>query len=145
MADLDRNTITKLRKLVPMLASDHAGEVAATVAAIMRTLESAGACLHDLVALIDKPPRVVEKVVYRDREPEPKTEPARSPVSAAYIIEVGRKLLDAAFLHDRERTFVGNMVGRAELHGDHFTMTAKQLIWFRELEARHREMEAAHA
>lgn len=145
MADLDRNTITKLRKLLPMLASDHAGEVAATVAAIMRTLESGGACLHDLVALIDKPPRVVEKVVSREQEPAAKTEPARSPVSAAYIIDAGRKLLDAAFLHDRERTFVGNMVGRAELHGDHFTMTVKQLIWFRELEARHREMEAAHA
>lgn len=76
MADLDRNTITKLRKLLPMLASDHAGEVVATVAAIMRTLESAGACLHDLVALIDKPPRVVEKVVYREQEPAPKAETA---------------------------------------------------------------------
>ncbi|MEJ1173179.1 hypothetical protein WA845_02940 [Agrobacterium sp. CMT1] len=127
-----------------MLASDHAGEVVATVAAIMRTLESGGACLHDLVALIDKPPRVVERVVYREREPGPQAGPARSPVSAAYIIEAGRKLLDAAFLHDRERTFVGNMVGRAELHGDHFTMTVKQLVWFRELETRHREMEAAH-
>lgn len=145
MADLDRNTITKLRKLLPMLASDHAGEVAATVAAILRTLESAGACLHDLVALIDQPPRVVEKVVYRDREPEPKPEPARSPVSAAYIIKTGRMLLDAAFLHDRERTFVSNMVVRAELSGDQFAMTVKQHIWFRELETRHREMEAAHA
>ncbi len=145
MADLDRNTITKLQKLLPMLASYHAGEVAATVAAIIRTLESAGASLHDLVALIDKSPRVVEKVVYRDREPAPKPEPARSPVSAAYIIETGRNLLDAAFLHDRERAFVENMVARADLSGEHFTMTMRQHLWFRELEIRHREMEAAHA
>lgn len=145
MADLDRNTITKLRKLLPMLGSNHAGEVVATVAAIMRTLESAGACLHDLVALIDQPPRVVEKVVYRDREPAPKAEPARSPVSAAYIIETGRALLKAAFLHDRERAFVENMVARAEIGGEHFTMTMRQHVWFRELEVRHREMEAVHA
>ncbi|QXC50948.1 hypothetical protein KHC17_10455 [Agrobacterium salinitolerans] len=143
MADLDRNTIKKLRKLLPMLASDHAGEVTATVAAIMRTLESAGACLHDLVALIDKPPRIVEKVAYQDRKAAPSTEPARSAVSAAYIIETGRVLLNTAFLQDRERTFVDNMVVRAELAGDQFTITVKQHIWFRELETRHREMEAA--
>jgi hypothetical protein len=40
--------LPRLAKLLPMLASDRPGEVAATAAAINRTLASAGADLHDL-------------------------------------------------------------------------------------------------
>lgn len=42
----------KLQKLIPRLASDHDGEVVATVAAIRRTLEAAGLDLHDLTAAL---------------------------------------------------------------------------------------------
>lgn len=49
----------KLAKLIPMLSSDQPGEVLATVAAIRRTLEGAGANLHDLAAALttSTPPR----------------------------------------------------------------------------------------
>lgn len=40
----------KIAKLIPRLASDHDGEVVATVRAIRRTLESAGLDLHALAA-----------------------------------------------------------------------------------------------
>ncbi|MCO5132450.1 MAG: hypothetical protein M9932_18165 [Xanthobacteraceae bacterium] len=43
----------KLAKLIPRLASDHDGEVVATVRAIRRTLESAGLDLHALAAGLD--------------------------------------------------------------------------------------------
>ncbi len=43
----------KLAKLFPMLSSDKAFEVAATAAAIGRTLQAAGADWHDLSQIID--------------------------------------------------------------------------------------------
>jgi hypothetical protein len=45
---LAKPTLTILGKLIPRLASNHAGEVIAAAAAICRTLQSAGADLHDL-------------------------------------------------------------------------------------------------
>ncbi|EPY00617.1 hypothetical protein [Magnetospirillum fulvum] len=48
----------RLQKLIPRLASDHDGEVLATVAAIRRTLGGANLTLHDLArALAAAPPR----------------------------------------------------------------------------------------
>lgn len=155
MADIDKKTITKLQKLLPMLTSDQPGEVAATVAAILRTLDSSGASVHDLAAALGKP-RVVKKTVYRDRivvkekvvyrDPEP---PAKQPildaVSATDVVQAGRLLIAEAFLREGEADFVRNMVARAERDGDLFSMTPKQRIWFRELSARHRDMGAAHA
>jgi hypothetical protein len=43
---------TKLRLLIPRLASDADGEVVATVAAIRRVLAAEGLDLHDLVAAL---------------------------------------------------------------------------------------------
>lgn len=155
MADIDRTTITKLQKLLPMLTSDQPGEVAATVAAILRTLGSAGASVHDLVAALDKP-RVVkktiyrdrivvkEKIVYRDPEPAPKP-PTAEAITATDVAHAGRTLLADAFLRDAEADFVRNMVSRAERDGELFSMTPKQCIWFRELSVRHRNMGAANA
>jgi len=45
----------KIRKLIPRLASNHDGEVLGTVAAIRRTLESAGCDLHALAAVVNAP------------------------------------------------------------------------------------------
>lgn len=42
----------KIAKLLPRLASNHDGEVIATVRAIRRTLEGAGADLHTLAATV---------------------------------------------------------------------------------------------
>jgi hypothetical protein len=126
MAELDRNTIKRLRKLLPMLTSDQPGEVLATVAAILRALGGKGASIHDLVAALGKPqkPRVIERIVYRDR----------------IVVE------ERIVYRDREeaRDFVCNMLARAECRGDRFLITSRQSIWLRELTVRHREMEAAY-
>ena len=47
----------RLRKLLPRLASNHDGEVAATARAIERTLKSAGHDWHDLADSIGAPDR----------------------------------------------------------------------------------------
>src|SRR6266853_2908868 len=47
----------KLKKLIPMLASDKDGEVIAAVGAIKRTLQSGGSDFHDLVAKLSKQQR----------------------------------------------------------------------------------------
>ena len=54
----DMNVIApKLSKLIPMLATDHDGEVVATVRAISRTLKGAGMDFHSLVdALCERRP-----------------------------------------------------------------------------------------
>jgi hypothetical protein len=46
---------TRISKLIPRLASDHAGEVVATVEAIRKTLVGAGADFHDLARLLAEP------------------------------------------------------------------------------------------
>jgi hypothetical protein len=50
---LPKIVLERLAKLIPRLASNHSGEVAATVAAIRRTLQNAGADLHDLCEALD--------------------------------------------------------------------------------------------
>jgi hypothetical protein len=47
--------IPTLSKLIPRLASNHDGEVVATVRAIERVLKSAGRDLHDLAACLGAP------------------------------------------------------------------------------------------
>src|SRR6267142_510688 len=47
----------RLKKLIPMLASDKDGEVIAAVSAIKRTLQSNESDLHDLAAKLSKKPR----------------------------------------------------------------------------------------
>ncbi len=55
-ATISASTRERLAKLLPLLSSDKAGEVAATAAAIMRTLRKDDADLHDLVAALDGAP-----------------------------------------------------------------------------------------
>src|SRR5712691_4743470 len=57
----NREVATRLRKLIPRLASSHSGEVLATVAAIRRTLESAGLDLHDLAAVLTTDSRIADQ------------------------------------------------------------------------------------
>ncbi|MGU3388512.1 hypothetical protein ACLBYG_28715 [Methylobacterium sp. D53M] len=67
---------SRVAKLLPRLASDQNGEVAATAAAISRTLKAAGHDLHDLAAHIAAEPRTI--VVYRERPAEPQHPPSWS-------------------------------------------------------------------
>ncbi len=55
-------TIERLQKLIPRLASDHDGEVIATVHAISRVLSAAQLDWHDLARAVQppKPPNVFE-------------------------------------------------------------------------------------
>ncbi len=48
--------VPKIAKLIPRLASNHDGEVVATVHAIRRVLEGAGLDLHVLAASLDEQP-----------------------------------------------------------------------------------------
>lgn len=72
-AALSLDLAARVAKLLPRLASDHNGEVAATAAAISRTLKAAGHDLHDLAAHIAAEPRTI--VVYRDQADEPQHPP----------------------------------------------------------------------
>jgi hypothetical protein len=55
MSALPATLIPTLGKLIPRLASNHDGEVVATVRAIERVLKSAGRDLHDLAACLGAP------------------------------------------------------------------------------------------
>jgi hypothetical protein len=57
---LSKPTLTMLGKLIPRLGSNHDGEVVATVRAIQRVLNNAGADLHDLCGQLGMPARVIE-------------------------------------------------------------------------------------
>ena len=48
----------RLKKLIPMLASDQDGEKLATVGAIIRTLQANGSDLHDLATKLSKQQRL---------------------------------------------------------------------------------------
>lgn len=56
----------RLMKLIPRLASNHDGEVVATVEAIRKALDGAGLSFHDLAAVIEpsryKPRAAVDRV-----------------------------------------------------------------------------------
>ena len=80
-ASLPLDMTVRVAKLLPRLASDQNGEVAATAAAISRTLKAAGHDLHDLAAYIAEGPRTV--VVYRERPAEPKHHDWRTAYGAA--------------------------------------------------------------
>lgn len=73
-APLSLDLTARVAKLLPRLASDQNGEVAATAAAIQRTLKAAGHDLHDLAAHVAAEPRTV--VVYREQQAEPQHPPS---------------------------------------------------------------------
>ena len=54
---LGKESRDKLKKLLPMLASNQPGEVVAAAAAIGRTLEHNGNDFHDLAATLTKKPK----------------------------------------------------------------------------------------
>jgi hypothetical protein len=58
MSTLPVTLITSIGKMTPRFASDHDGEVVATVRAIERVLKSAGRDLHDLAACLGAPMQI---------------------------------------------------------------------------------------
>ncbi|WP_262299709.1 hypothetical protein [Microvirga sesbaniae] len=111
----------KLSRLIPMLATDHDGEVIAAVRAIDRTLKSAGMDFHNLV----------EALCYR--------QPSSIPVSAAAPEPHPRSLLDianwcrthaAGRLTSTERKFVCDMVERLSQGRQ---ISQKQENWLRNI------------
>lgn len=90
----------RLSKLIPRLASDHEGEVVATVAAIRRTLENGGLDLHALAAAIGNPP-----VVYR-------TEPACAEPSRSHQMDARRCLQSGIVWKPHEAEFLRQMVSQ---------------------------------
>jgi membrane-bound lytic murein transglycosylase B len=73
-AVLSLDLTARVAKLLPRLATDQQGEVAAVAAAISRTLKAAGHDLHDLAAHVAAEPRTI--VVYRERPAEPQHPPS---------------------------------------------------------------------
>jgi hypothetical protein len=87
----------RLSKLIPRLASNHDGEVVATVAAIRRTLEVDGLDLHDLAEAIGNP-----VIVYR-------TEPARADPSRSHQMDARRCLQSGIAWKPKEAQFLRQM------------------------------------
>ena len=87
----------QLAKLIPRLASDHDGEIVATVKAIGRTLKNAGSDFHALAAVVERGPFTQ----HRDEEY----------VSKTAANETARRCLlnDRGRLSHRERLFVDSM------------------------------------
>lgn len=56
--------------------------------------------------------------------------------NALGVIHVGGQILCTLPLKDNQRRFIVQMIAEAEQRHTHFTMTRKQLDWFRSLESR---------
>lgn len=136
MSALHAKTLDKLSKLIPRLASDQAGEVTATVAAIMRTLNGQGADLHDLVGLLMRKP--VERIVYREREVEGEPADTDLDLIADEALRLCEELLASDSLTEKQRSFVSYVSRRAAEGSASFKLSVKQQIWFRELVERKR-------
>lgn len=127
----------RLGKLLPRLASDHDNEVLATVAAIKRTLEAAGADLHDLTAAL---------TARQVRPTTPNTPPHPDPAARSYPYgsstwtppeltetsdwrEAARQCLAHLLrFNEREREFIGTMTRKARSHTGK-PPSDKQLAW----------------
>jgi hypothetical protein len=120
MADLLAPVADRLSKLIPRLATDHDGEVVATVRAISRTLKSAGLDFHALSEALSAEPEVV--VLYRE-PPRSKPEPRTWREMARWCRD-----RDGGRLTLRERKFAADMANRLILRGK---PTAKQANWLR--------------
>ncbi|MCJ2052005.1 hypothetical protein [Methylobacterium sp. J-070] len=75
MSALSATLSARLAKLLPRLASDQHGEVAATAAAVTRTLKAEGRDWHDLAAHVAEGPREVIRYIERAPRPEPAAYP----------------------------------------------------------------------
>jgi hypothetical protein len=116
-----------LGKLLPLLASDKAGEVLATVAAIQRTLASESLDLHDLARVVTGSTSNTAGTTNNGQDLDP--------------VEAARFCLDSNVPYDdREIAFLVN-VARLIQHGHR--LTPKQARWLADLHLRARRRAAA--
>jgi hypothetical protein len=124
MTALSSDLSARVAKLLPRLASDQQGEVAAVAAALTRTLKSGGCDLHDLAQHIAEGPR--EIVVYRERAPQPGPSPFdsgawrgayhRSHPNGTHRYRITRcKQVGAGRLSAWEVTFLGSLERHIDL------------------------------
>src|SRR4051812_42530203 len=110
----------RLARLIPRLASNHDGEVVATVRAIARTLKSSGLDFHDLAGALEHEPET--RVIYRDWAPScPATWHELALWCAGH---------DEGHLKQHERDFVDDMADYLVCDGE---PTEKQANWLRAL------------
>lgn len=117
----------RLSKLIPMLSSDKQGEVIATVAAIGRTLQSAGFDWHDLARNIGNhmPHQTYKHPQYKKPKPKPNKFEVWH-VVAASCIELGEK----HGLTHKEYEFLMGVIDRTNCP------TPKQMNWLHDIEAK---------
>jgi hypothetical protein len=116
----------KLSKLIPMLATDHDGEVIATVRAISRTLKGAGMDFHNLVEAL-----CVPKLSYV-YAPPPAPEKEKAPETWGEIA-IWCRNHDGGDLTYKERKFVLDMIRRTATG---YEPTEKQAKWLRSIYAK---------
>jgi hypothetical protein len=114
---------TKLKLLIPRLASEFEGEIVATIRAINRTLRSAKLDWHDLAQAISDEPRPEIVFVYRDR-------PSREPDTWLTIARYCRDNALKGRLSAKEREFIHDMCRRLVCGGK---PTERQANWLRTL------------
>ncbi|KLK90736.1 hypothetical protein AA309_23790 [Microvirga vignae] len=107
----------KLSKLIPMLATDHDGEVVAAVRAIGRTLNGAGMDFHNLVEALCQHNPVTYAPPPSEKEPETWSE-----------IAIWCRNRDGGDLSYKERKFVVDMIHRTATG---YEPTEKQAAWLR--------------
>jgi len=112
----------KLSKLIPMLATDHDGEVIATVRAISRTLKGAGMDFHNLVEALGE-----HKQTYTPptKAPAPTSQP-----TSLRDIAIWLRTHAAHRMNYKEQKFVMDMASRLSAGQQAST---KQANWLRSL------------
>jgi len=116
----------KIAKLIPRLATNHDGEVVATVRAIARTLKSSGLDFHALAAALEREPET--RTAYRNWAPfRPTTWHELALWGAEH---------DEGRLKQHERDFIDDMVDYMVCDGE---PTEKQANWLRALYAKLRK------
>ena len=146
MTVLSSDLSARVAKLLPRLASDQQGEVAAVAAALTRTLKSGGCDLHDLAQHIAEGPREVIRYIHKPQEP-PRAGPRdygdwrsswrdfnprrRNKAQAAKV-----RAAPPGFLSPWESEFVGSLIRQMDQARD---LTAKQQVILREIHARFEE------
>jgi hypothetical protein len=115
----------KLSKLIPMLATDHDGEVVATVRAISRTLKGAGLDFHSLVEALGE-----HKSTYAPPPPPRKAQAPTPQPTSLRDIAIWLRTHAAHRMNYKEQSFVIEMTSRL---GTGRRASKKQENWLRSL------------
>ena len=126
----------KLAKLIAVLSSDRDGEVVATVRAIGRTLQGAGADFHDLAKAA-----TAEPAAARRASPPPPPPPPEDDATSMTWADCARWCRAHAYrLSPKEAEFVRDMA--ISLRVERREPTERQGKWLRAIHARLRRSEA---